>query len=73
MAPSGGLFAFVLVDPIAENAILEINTPAEKNFTQAHPGAPRIYDGDYLNFIANPAASAAAGQLAGFCKFAWSA
>ena len=73
IAPSGGLFAFVLVAPIADHAIREINTPAEKNFVQAHPGAPRIYDGDYINFIANPAASVAAGQLAGFCKFAWSA
>lgn len=71
-APSGGLLAFVLVDPVAELAVREINTAAEKNFIQMHPGAPRIHDGDYLNFIANPTASAAAAVLAGFCKFAWS-
>ena len=72
VAPSGGLFAFVLVDPLADIATLEINTPAEKNFVQAHPGAPRIHDDDYINFIGNCTGSVAAGIFAGFCKFAWS-
>lgn len=72
VAPSGGLFAFVLVDPLADIATSEINTPAEKNFVQAHPGAPRIYDDDYINFIGNCTGSVAAGIFAGFCKFAWS-
>jgi hypothetical protein len=72
VAPSGGLFAFVLVDPLADIATREINTPAEKNFVQAHPGAPRIYDDDYINFIGNCTGSVAAGIFAGFCKFAWS-
>ena len=72
VAPYGGLFAFVLVDPLADIATREINTPAEKNFVQAHPGAPRIYDDDYINFIGNCTGSVAAGIFAGFCKFAWS-
>lgn len=73
LAPSGGLFALVLVDPLTQHAIREVNTPAEKNFVSMHPGAPRVYDGDYINFIVNPTSSVAAAQLAGFCKFAWSA
>jgi hypothetical protein len=72
VAPSGGLFAFVLVDPLADIATRQINTPDEKNFVQAHPGAPRIYDDDYINFIGNCTGSVAAGIFAGFCKFAWS-
>lgn len=72
IAPAGGLFAFVLVDPLADLATREINTPAEKNFVQTHPGAPRIHDGDYINFIGNCTGSVAAGIFAGFCKFAWS-
>jgi len=72
IAPAGGLFAFVLVDPLADLATREINTPAEKNFVQTHPGAPRIFDGDYINFIGNCTGSVAAGIFAGFCNFAWS-
>lgn len=71
-APAGGLLAFVLVDPLADIATREINTPAEKNFVQAHPGAPRIFDGDYINFIGQCAGTVAAGIFAGFCNFAWS-
>lgn len=72
LSPAGGLFAFVLVDPLADIATREINTPVEKNFVQTHPGAPRIFDGDYINFIGNCTGSVAAGIFAGFCKFAWS-
>lgn len=73
IAPSGGLFAFVLVDPIAEIATRERDTPAEANYLQTRPGAPRIFDGDYLNFIGNCTGSVAAGIFTGFNKFAWSA
>lgn len=73
LAPAGGLFAFVLVAPLADHAIREVNTMAEKPFVQLHPVAPRIYDGDYINFIVNPAGSVAAGIVTGYAKFAWSA
>lgn len=68
----GGLFALVLVKPIAQHAIREINTPAEIEFPRQRPGCPRIEDGAYLNLICRPAATVAAGQLAGWAKFAWS-
>lgn len=68
----GGLFALVLVKPIAQHAIREINTPAEIEFVRQRAGCPRIYDGAYLNMICSPAATVAAGLLAGWAKFAWS-
>lgn len=72
IAPSGGLLALVLVKPIASTVTREINTMHETEFVRLTPGAPRIYDGAYLNFILNPSGSAATGILTGYCKFAWS-
>lgn len=70
---NGGLGALVLAKPIADIAIREINTPAEISWPNMQPGAPRIYDGAYLNFIMNCAATVAAGTLSGRASFAWSA
>jgi hypothetical protein len=70
---SGGLFALVLVHPIASTAIREINTPAEVNFVVMKPEAPRIEDGAYLGLIMNCASTVAAAALAGYAKFNWSA
>lgn len=72
IAPAGGLFAMVLVDPVTNIATREINTTAEKSFVQLHPGAPRVYDDDYLGFIANCTGSVAAGIYTGYARFAWS-
>lgn len=69
---SGGLIAFVLVKLLADLAIREVSTMAEREFVTQVPGAPRIYDGAYLGLIMNCAATIAAGQLAGYAKFAWS-
>lgn len=71
-AASGGLMAFVLVKPLATLAIREINTMAEKEFVTMIPGAPEVKDGAYLGMVMNCAATIAAGQLAGYAKFAWS-
>jgi len=69
---SGGLVALVLVNPLVDlRGSREVNTMAEKCFPDLHPGAPRIYDGAYLNLISNCAATLAAGTLAGYAKFAW--
>lgn len=72
IVPSGGLLALVLVKPIASGVIREINTMHEFEAVRTSPGAPRIYDGAYLNFAMNCAATVAAGQLAGYAKFYWS-
>jgi hypothetical protein len=72
IVPSGGLLALVLVKPIASGVIREANTMHEFEAVRTSPGAPRIYDGAYLNFAMNCAATVAAGQLAGYAKFYWS-
>lgn len=69
---NGGLLALVLVKPLADLAIREVNTMSEISYVTMRAGPPRIYDGAYLNLIVNTAATIAAGQLAGFAKFAWS-
>lgn len=69
---SGGLLALVLVKPLAGLAIREINTMAEIEYVRLRQGAPQVFDGAYLNLIANCAGSVAAGQLAGYARFAWS-
>ena len=69
---NGGLLALVLVRPIADLAIREINTAAEFASVQSRP-LPTIEDGAYLNLICNPAGSIAAGVLAGYAQFVWSA
>lgn len=70
---NGGLGALVLVKPLAECAVREINTPAEMSWPNMQPGVPRIEDGAYLNLIMNCAATVAAGTLSGRASFAWSA
>jgi len=68
---NGGLGTLVLVKPLAEHVIYEINTPSEKAFVSHFAGCPRIEDGAYLNFICSPAGSIAAGLLAGRLNFCW--
>lgn len=69
---TGGLGSLVLVKPLATLAVREVNTPAEVMWPNMTPGAPRIYDGAYLNLIMNCAASVAAGTLTGRADFTWS-
>lgn len=69
---SGGLVALVLVKPLATLAIREVSTMAEREFVTMLPGAPQVQDGAYLGMVVNCAATIAAGQLAGYAKFAWS-
>lgn len=68
----GGLFSLVLVKPLAQAAIREVSVASEIEFGRQRPIFPRIYDGAYLNMICRPSGSVAAGQLAGWAKFAWS-
>lgn len=70
---NGGLMALVLVRPIADTVVREVNTMKEVVYVSSRPGPPRILDGAYLNFIVLCAASIAAGTLTGFAKFAWRA
>jgi hypothetical protein len=69
---NGGLVSLVMVKPIDDFAVREINTTREVQYMKDRPKMPQIQSGAYLNFIQNCAATVAAGQLAGFATFAWS-
>jgi len=71
IVPNGGLGALVLVKPLADMVISEINTPAELTFPNMRPGPPRVLDGAFLSFICCPAGSIAAGLLTGRLVFGW--
>lgn len=71
--PAGGLLALVLVKPLVDLAIREINTMAEIDCVRQRPGAPQVFDGAYLNLLCNVAGSVAAGQVAGYLRCCWSA
>jgi hypothetical protein len=68
---NGGLISLVLVKPLCDSVIREINTTREINFLQHNMVPPRIIDGAYLNMICYPAGSVAAGLLLGQAKFVW--
>lgn len=69
--PNGGLVALVLVRPIVDLAIREINTMAEVHTIQCRP-MPSIDHGAFLGLVCNCAGSVAAGTLAGYADFIWS-
>lgn len=68
---NGGLIALVLVKPICDSTILEINTTRELSFPQLNATPQRVVDGAYLNLIVLPAGTVAAGLLLGQAKFIW--
>jgi hypothetical protein len=68
---NGGLGALVLVKPLADIIIREINTPTELIFVASRQAPPRIHDGAFLGFICNTIGSVAAGLLGGRLNFAW--
>lgn len=69
--PNGGLGALVLVKPLVNAAIREINVTMERDYSATSPLKVRIYDGAYLGLISNCAASPAAAQLFGYADFTW--
>lgn len=68
---NGGLAALVLVKPILDMAVREINTTAERQLVRERAGAPRVFDGAYLGLVMQCAATVAAGTLTGHAKFYW--
>ena len=68
---NGGLATIVLVKPLADLAVREINTPCEFTFADQRSPGPQIEDGAYLNLIMKCAATVAAGTLTGFGQFVW--
>jgi hypothetical protein len=69
---NGGLMALVLVAPIRNLTLRDVNAPTEKESIRELPHAPRIYDGAYLNLIGmTTTGSIASGLIAGYAEFVW--
>lgn len=71
LTANGGLMSIVLVRPITDIAIKEINTTSEVSLVHFKPGPPRILDGAYLGLICNVAGSIAGGTLFGHARYTW--
>jgi len=69
----GGLMALVLVRPLAYNVLREVGSAREMEFVTQYAGAPRVFDGAFLNMIVCPSATLAGGVITGQTDFSWSA
>lgn len=63
-----GLFAIVLVKPIAETQIRGIDAPVEVDYLMNRTEMPRIYDDAFLNYLCLPNGSLAASAILGNVK-----
>lgn len=68
---NGGLGALVLVKPIATLMTREVTAWCEFDFIKDKPSMPRIYDGAYLNLLANPTATMATVPTIGEITTIW--
>lgn len=66
-----GLFALVLVKPLADLQIRGVDAPVEVDFLKEFSTAPQIVDDAYLNWICCPAASLSGVALHGDITTAW--
>lgn len=67
-----GLFALVLVKPLATTVIREITAPVEKDYFLEAGVIPRIYDDAFLGFLISPANSGiASAVITGDLKVIW--
>ena len=67
-----GLFALVLVKPLAWTQINEITAPYEKDYFLRNEGTPRIFDDAFLGWLVLPRGTLAATALIGDLKVVWS-
>jgi len=66
-----GLFALVLVKPLAQLQLRGIDAPVEVNYFTDFGQLPTIVDDAYLNFLACPSGSLAATPLHGDITVVW--
>ena len=66
-----GLFALVLVKPLAQHCFREITVPYEKDFLVPTTDLVRIYDDAFLGMLTLPLGSLAATVLTGDLKVIW--
>lgn len=67
-----GLFALVLVKPLAGIGVFEITAASETDFLLDTATLPVIEDDAYLNFIAMPVGSMASAPIIGIIETTWS-
>lgn len=72
LGPTGGLICLIIVRPLMDIVLREINSVNEVELASRWPALVRIYDGAYLNLISNVAGSIASGTLHGYFDFIWS-
>lgn len=67
-----GLITLVLVKPLFNNTIVDIQAPAERDFTTDFLGLlPEIKNDAYLNMICLPSGTLASGQILGLLETVW--
>jgi hypothetical protein len=66
-----GLFALVLVKPLASISITEITAASETDYLTDCPSLPEIKDDAYLNFIALPNGTLSGAPLIGVIETTW--
>jgi hypothetical protein len=66
-----GLFALVLVKPIATLVLRGIDAPVERDYVVDFPSLPRIYDGAYLNFITMQQGTLSSTPITGLIQTVW--
>lgn len=68
LTPDVGLFALILVKPLATTAIYSITAPSERDYFLETSNVPEIKDDAFLTFICNPNGSLSGTILTGDIK-----
>ena len=66
-----GLFALVLVKPLASLDLYEVNAASEIDYLVDNPSLPEIKDDAYLNFIALPNGTLSGAPIIGMIETTW--
>jgi hypothetical protein len=66
-----GLFALILVKPLAQTTIKEVTAPYEKDFFIHAESLPQIEDDAFLSFVCNPQNTLATTGIFGDIKVIW--
>jgi hypothetical protein len=66
-----GLFALVLVKPLATFSLFGIDAPTEVDYWQDMAAMPEIVDDAYLNLVALPNGSLSGAPINGILEVTW--
>jgi hypothetical protein len=72
LSPDTGIFALVLVKPLATIVVTEASTPAEREWVKDFPGMPRVEDDAFLGMLQHCSVTASAGVVMhAMTEFVW--